>query len=65
MREYRKTATVFARKVMVDEEVRIETLEGPSVARPGDYVVTANTPRGERWVVAGDVFEATYEEVDP
>lgn len=36
------------------------TLEGPAVAHAGDYLVTANTPRGEQWVVRAEVFEATY-----
>lgn len=61
MREYRKTATVFARKVETDAEVvHVPTLEGPAIARPGDYICRANTAVAEEWVVAGEVFEATY-----
>ncbi len=63
-REYRKTATVFARKVEQDEEaVEVYSLEGKAVAKPGDYVVTANTDKAESWVVAASVFESTYEPV--
>lgn len=64
-REYRKTATVFARQVGEQEEmVKIYSLEGPAIANPGDYILTANTDKGESWVCAKDVFEATYEPVD-
>jgi len=63
-REYRKTATVFARKVTdAEEAVQVYSLEGPAIAHPGDYIVTANTDKAETWVVAGPVFEATYEPV--
>jgi hypothetical protein len=61
-REYRKTATVHARKVEDHEEaVQVYSLEGPAIAHPGDYIVTANTDKGETWVVEGAVFESTYE----
>ncbi len=63
-REYRKTATVFARQVTEPEEVRVNTLEGPAVAKPGDYICTANTDRGEQWVIDRAVFESTYELVE-
>jgi hypothetical protein len=59
--EYRKVATVTARKVRGSEIIDVETLEGPATANAGDYVVTACTQRGESWIVRGDVFEATYE----
>ncbi len=64
MVEYCKTATVFARKLLEEETVRVDTLEGPAVGQPGDYLVQANTDLGERWICRGDVFEATYEPVD-
>lgn len=64
MREYRKTATVLARRLDAEETVRVDTLEGPALGRPGDYLVQANTELGERWICRGDVFEATYEPVD-
>ncbi len=63
-REYRKTATVFARQVTEPEEVRVDTLEGPAVAKTGDYICTANTERGEQWVIERSVFESTYVPVD-
>ena len=65
MREYRKTSTVFARRLGAAEQVRVDTLEGPAVGGPGDYVVVANTDVGESWVVRGAVFEATYELCPP
>jgi hypothetical protein len=58
---YRKTATVTARKVPDGQTVTVASLEGPMVAAPGDYVVTANTETAESWVVRGAVFEKTYE----
>lgn len=58
--EYRKIGTVFARKVEGEESVEVYSLEGRAIALPGDYIVTANTSKGESWVVAGDVFESTY-----
>lgn len=61
--EYRKTATVTARQVDGTEDVPVYSLEGPATARPGDYIVTATT--GESWVVAGGIFESTYEPVTP
>lgn len=61
MTEYRKIATVTAEKVKDTKTVKIYSLEGPAVAHPGDYIVTAKT--GESWVVAGPIFETTYEEV--
>lgn len=63
MTEYRKTATVTARKVEGSEDVAVYSLEGPATAHPGDYIVTAKT--GESWVVAGPIFESTYEPVTP
>jgi hypothetical protein len=61
--EYRKTATVFAEQVEAGRTVRIDTLEGPAVAEAGDWLVTANTDKGEQWIVRDEVFRATYVEV--
>lgn len=38
----------------------IDTKEGRHNVRDGDYICTG--PAGERWNVANDIFEATYEE---
>ncbi len=62
--KYRKTATVFARKVSSIESIKIYSLEGLAIARPGDYVCRADTEEGEEWVVAGNIFEATYERIE-
>lgn len=39
---------------------RINTLEGKMRLRVGDWIATGI--QGERWVIADDVFEQTYEE---
>jgi hypothetical protein len=41
----------------------LDTLEGQHDLRRGDYICTG--PAGERWNVAQDIFEATYELVRP
>ncbi len=64
MREYRKTATVFARRLEAEEVVHVDTLEGPAVGRRGDYLLQANTDVGERWICRGDGCGATYAPVD-
>lgn len=37
----------------------IETLEGPHVVTPGDWIITG--VKGERYPCKPDIFEATYE----
>jgi len=39
----------------------LNTLEGPHMVRNGDYICTG--PAGEKWNVAKEIFEATYEAV--
>jgi hypothetical protein len=64
--QYRKTATVTARRVEAgDEPVQVYSLEGPATAHPGDYILTATAGDRESWVVRGDIFEKTYELVQP
>jgi hypothetical protein len=74
---YRKTALVFAEQFLPNEnqipegvEAKhyswhdayvLETLEGTHELRDGDYVCTG--VKGERWNVAKEIFEATYEKV--
>lgn len=41
----------------------IETLEGPHVACPGDWIITG--VKGERYPCKPEMFEATYEAVEP
>jgi hypothetical protein len=55
--EYRKTATVLARKST--EPFTVHTPEGVMDGEPGDYIVTDNPPT-HAWPVRGSVFEATY-----
>ena len=40
----------------------IETLEGPHLVMPGDWIVTG--VKGEKYAVKPDIFEATYEPVE-
>jgi len=41
----------------------IHTLEGPHLVDDGDYVITG--VKGERYPCKPDIFEATYELVEP
>ena len=45
-----------------DEEMIIQTLEGPLRAAPGDWIITGI--RGEQYPFKPDVFEKTYEPVN-
>lgn len=45
------------------EQWMIKTLEGEHVLRDGDYICTG--PAGEKWNVAREIFEATYELAPP
>ncbi len=53
------------------EEYEIQTLEGPFIVSPGDWIIMApihtdkdgNEFGGERYPCKPDIFEATYEEV--
>jgi hypothetical protein len=40
----------------------IETLEGPHIVSPGDWVVTGID--GEKWAVKPDIFWQTYERLE-
>lgn len=43
-------------------EIKIETLEGPHIARIGDYIIKG--VKGEFYPCKPDIFEMTYEEVE-
>lgn len=45
-----------------DQEIIIQTLEGPLRAAPGDWIITGI--RGEQYPCKPDVFERTYQLVD-
>ena len=45
--------------VMKGLDVAIETLEGPHIVSPGDFVIIG--VKGERYACKPDIFEATYE----
>jgi hypothetical protein len=50
---------VIIEAVRTDIEVKIETLEGTMIARPGDWIITG--VNGERYPCKPDIFEKTYE----
>ena len=45
-----------------DQELIIQTLEGPLRAAPGDWIITG--VRGEKYPCKPDIFEKTYQLVD-
>lgn len=54
--EYRKIATIEAERA--NEDGKIETLEGESEYKVGDYIVT--NPGGDRYPIEQDKFENMY-----
>lgn len=56
---YRRLGFVLARPAHLGE--RVQTLEGPAVAEPGEWLVEGDLQ--ERWLVAGARFAAAYEAV--
>lgn len=60
-REYRKTATVFARQHPIP--FAVHTPEGVMEGEAGDYLVTSNPPT-HMWPVRREIFEATYRPVE-
>ncbi len=53
---WRRTGEVSAWRTETD--VQLMTLEGPAVAKPGDWIVRADD--GSTWPVPDPVFRATY-----
>ena len=56
---YRRTGFVLARPAHLGE--RVETMEGPAVAEPGEWLVEGELH--ERWLVPGTRFTTAYEAV--
>jgi hypothetical protein len=54
---YRKTSVTYA--VRIDVPFRVRTLEGEMYGRSGDYLAVGGA--GEMYVVAEDIFQATYD----
>ena len=46
-----------------NDYIAIPTLEGMMVARPGDWIIRG--VKGELYPCKADIFEATYEAVQP
>lgn len=61
IKRYRKKPVVIEAYI-TDEEKIIQTLEGPLLARKGDYIITGL--RGEQYPCKPDVFLRSYEMVD-
>ena len=58
-RYVKKPVPVRARQI--GRAMKVETLEGTSRGRKGDYLVVG--VRGEKYIVRRDIFEETYEPV--
>lgn len=54
-----KNVRVKAQKI--NSRVQIQTLEGPEIANPGDWLITG--VRGEQWPVSDRTFKRKYEAV--
>jgi hypothetical protein len=65
-RRYRKTATILAEQIPRGETRQIQTIEGPATGTGTDWVVRANTARGESWIIPDDFFTGPhgYDETD-
>ncbi|MGI6557411.1 MAG: PGDYG domain-containing protein [Limnochordia bacterium] len=61
-RKFRKKPVVIE-AYQTDKEVIIDTLEGPLRAAPGDWIITGIS--GEQYPCKPDIFEKTYEPVEP
>ena len=59
MREYRKTATIYA--VRMAEAFQVHTIEGLHDGKAGDWLAIGVA--GEMYPIDAEVFAATYEEV--
>jgi hypothetical protein len=57
---WQRTGVMLARPAANGEV--IESLEGPTVAAAGDWVIRGT--EAEQWVVPGDIFAREYEAVD-
>ena len=53
---------IIVEAYQTDKEIIIETLEGPLIASPGDWIITGI--KGEKYPCKPDIFEKTYEPVD-
>lgn len=56
----KKPVEVSARQAKGVETIELQAGAGTLQARPGDWIVTA--PDGHQWVVANDIFHATYQQ---
>lgn len=56
----KKPVLIVARRV--EQEEKIETLEGTMTANPGDIVIRG--VQGEHYPIKPEIFEATYESAE-
>lgn len=61
-RYLKKPKPVTARQTTIDETIDLGGDRGVLQAKPGDWIVTADD--GRRWVVANDIFLATYQPIE-
>jgi hypothetical protein len=54
---------VIVEAYQTDKELIIHTLEGDMKASPGDWIITG--VRGEQYPCKTDIFEKTYERIEP
>lgn len=60
---FRKRAPVYAYRYEGREPFIIHTLEGDMTVMPGDWIITGIA--GEQYPCRPDIFDATYELVEP
>lgn len=53
---------IIVEAYQTDKEIIIETLEGPLIASPGDWIIIGI--KGEKYPCKPDIFEKIYEPVD-
>ena len=61
MAKFRKKPMIVD-AVRVTEETTVQTLNGPAVAKEGDWIITG--PTGESWPCHRQVFDEHYELVE-
>ena len=55
----KRVETVDARQTPITTEIELGSGQGTLHANPGDWIITSGS--GERWVVANNIFQQTYE----
>ena len=61
--KYRKKPIIVDAEQHHGEPIQIETLEGVMTCNDGDWIITGI--KGEKYPCKNDIFQATYEKVEP